>query len=411
MKKLYNLLLLSTLLLFGVSNAWAADYIKGSFIKDGDDQWVGQELSYTGSTGTVDIFLSYNETYSFGLEQWYQEDEVWKSRWWNGQNFTANDHSSKTLSTDGSNCSITSSAAGMYTFSVTWTDGSPVVTITYPTGTAYSVFFDKESLEWGSFNAHIYTSASKNITGDWPGDAATLVSGSIYKVEFESSVVPANIIWSNNGSSQTSAFSFVNKAVYNTTGIIAYSITPTPDGYATFYHPTYKASVPGATVKAYTGTYNSSTSTLTLHELTGTYCNIIPADCPVVLHSDNGATAFNVNINNGENAGGIYGTNNLHGTSAEVTTPANSYVLGYQGSTTAFYSFTGATIPANKAYLTISGGIAQAAGIRIVEANNDATNIESIEANDEAAVKFLENGKLFIKKNGVVYDMTGAIVK
>ena len=45
--------------------------------------------------------------------------------------------------------------------------------------------------------------------------------------------------------------------------------------------------------------------------------------------------------------------------------------------------------------------------LRIIE---NATNIESIEAN-ETAVKFIENGQLFIKKNGVVYDATGREVR
>ena len=48
--------------------------------------------------------------------------------------------------------------------------------------------------------------------------------------------------------------------------------------------------------------------------------------------------------------------------------------------------------------------------IRIVMEGNEATNINNIEAVDEA-VKFFQNGKLFIKKNGVVYDMMGAVVK
>ena len=64
-----------------------------------------------------------------------------------------------------------------------------------------------------------------------------------------------------------------------------------------------------------------------------------------------------------------------------------------------------ATIANTKAYLHIEGG--SGAPIRIIE---NATNIENIEANEEA-VKFFQNGQLFIKKNGVVYDMMGAVVK
>ncbi len=69
------------------------------------------------------------------------------------------------------------------------------------------------------------------------------------------------------------------------------------------------------------------------------------------------------------------------------------------------------TITPTHAYLHIEGQEIVpnpgAPGIRIIE---NATNIENIEGN-ETAVKFIENGKLFIKKNGVVYDATGAVVK
>ncbi len=70
-----------------------------------------------------------------------------------------------------------------------------------------------------------------------------------------------------------------------------------------------------------------------------------------------------------------------------------------------------ATITSTRAYLHIAGDELvpnlSAPGIRIIE---NATNIENIEGN-ETAVKFIENGKLFIRKNGVVYDVTGAVVK
>jgi len=69
-----------------------------------------------------------------------------------------------------------------------------------------------------------------------------------------------------------------------------------------------------------------------------------------------------------------------------------------------------ATIGATKAYLHIPGVGIGAPALRIIEGPAEATNINNIEANEEA-VKFFQNGKLFIKKNGVVYDMMGAVVK
>lgn len=48
--------------------------------------------------------------------------------------------------------------------------------------------------------------------------------------------------------------------------------------------------------------------------------------------------------------------------------------------------------------------------VRIVEAANNTTAIDNIEAKDEV-VKFFENGILFIRRNGVTYDVTGRAVK
>ena len=51
-----------------------------------------------------------------------------------------------------------------------------------------------------------------------------------------------------------------------------------------------------------------------------------------------------------------------------------------------------------------------APSLRIIEAENGATNIQNVEGN-EAAVKFIENGKVLILREGVVYDMTGRVVR
>lgn len=74
------------------------------------------------------------------------------------------------------------------------------------------------------------------------------------------------------------------------------------------------------------------------------------------------------------------------------------------------------TVTENRAYIkwndvTERGVLSSAPGIREMPlAPENATDIQSIEAN-ETAVKFFENGKLLIRKDGVVYDMTGRIVK
>lgn len=87
------------------------------------------------------------------------------------------------------------------------------------------------------------------------------------------------------------------------------------------------------------------------------------------------------------------------------TTWRNNYVLLDDDK---FHEIQGGTVTFNhtRAYLHVEGG-EPAPALRIIET---ATNIENIEGN-ETAVKFIENGKLFIKKNGVVYDATGREVR
>ena len=64
-------------------------------------------------------------------------------------------------------------------------------------------------------------------------------------------------------------------------------------------------------------------------------------------------------------------------------------------------------IPAHKAYISIQSN---APAVRIIFAENGATGINEL-VGAEKAVKFIENGKLYIQKDGVVYDATGAKVK
>lgn len=67
---------------------------------------------------------------------------------------------------------------------------------------------------------------------------------------------------------------------------------------------------------------------------------------------------------------------------------------------------------ANKAYLVVDKNDVSTAPsiIRIVDEENGATNVEAIEAVEEG-VKFFQDGRLYIKKNGVVYDALGQMVK
>lgn len=77
-----------------------------------------------------------------------------------------------------------------------------------------------------------------------------------------------------------------------------------------------------------------------------------------------------------------------------------------------FHKATSGTLQSGKAYLKVLTSEAPEApsAIRIVDEESGATNIEAIDATEEA-VKFFQNGKLYIKKNNVVYDMMGTVVR
>ena len=103
-------------------------------------------------------------------------------------------------------------------------------------------------------------------------------------------------------------------------------------------------------------------------------------------------------------ANGLWGVLNIGG---EGNVSDGNYIL----SENQFCLVSGGSVnvPRFRGALWVDAG-GDAPALRVVAAENGATAIDNIEAN-ETAVKFIENGKLFIRKNGVVYDATGAIVK
>ena len=195
------------------------------------------------------------------------------------------------------------------------------------------------------------------------------------------------------------------------------SLTPTTDGFATFYSACPVALPSGVT--AFKGDYSEGTLTLTDIDRSGK----VPACTPVILHNDDNSNSTIVLTYDGSNNDSPV-VSDLHGSSydtmlddAESTVTMDgktgtAFALGYKNSTTAFYKYssTATKVSANKAILIISGGNALVAGIRILSGDNNATNIESINANVDV-IKFFENGQLFIKRDGIVYDALGRIVK
>ncbi len=90
---------------------------------------------------------------------------------------------------------------------------------------------------------------------------------------------------------------------------------------------------------------------------------------------------------------------------------ANYYVLvNNDGAQFQSLEDQGATVGVGKAYLDLTGLSLAPGALRIVVEEDNATAIESIEANEEI-VKFFENGNIYIMRNGIVYDAVGRVVR
>jgi len=171
------------------------------------------------------------------------------------------------------------------------------------------------------------------------------------------------------------------------------------NGYST-YAIDYKFEVSGADV--YKAEYDEQQNAIVL-----TQVNVIESGEGVVLKGS--AENASVLIIPSAAVASDFSDNELVGVLTPVEAEANWYVLAtidQDGITKFHHCNAGVTIPANKAYIEIGEATAPGA-IRIIENATDINNIEDV----ENAVKFIENGQLFIKKNGVIYNAVGAVVK
>ena len=104
--------------------------------------------------------------------------------------------------------------------------------------------------------------------------------------------------------------------------------------------------------------------------------------------------------------GGLIG--NLSSTPIALNAASNAYILSNNEFHLLIEDAT-ASVKQYRAYLQVPAGGAPSQ-LRIVEAENNTTDVKSVEAN-EKAVKFFENGQLRILRDGVVYDATGRVVR
>jgi len=166
--------------------------------------------------------------------------------------------------------------------------------------------------------------------------------------------------------------------------------------YSTFYDSANKYALP-ANVEAYVATRDGANLLLSKIADAG---QTIPADNAVILKST--VTPFTLSISDAE-AVTFTATNDLQGTDESINTPANCYVLaGNDG--VGFYHYTASMLNPHKAYVIYSGSQAPH---RMPFVFNQATGVENVQGDNVQSTKVIENGVLYIIKNGVKYNAMG----
>ena len=189
------------------------------------------------------------------------------------------------------------------------------------------------------------------------------------------------------------------------------TVTVSDVGYATLYYGTENLIVPEGVVAR---TYKVEGGALVETE-TYEAGEVVPKKIAVVLEGAEGIYDFIVTPVPGMGPAAT----NLKGSDVATTTTGGTYYYGLslnsasEANSVGFYWMAAGGVAftngAHKAYLAVDE-LPASAPERILFHDNSATNIQNVEGN-EKAVKFIENGQLYILKNGVVYDAMGKTVR
>lgn len=191
------------------------------------------------------------------------------------------------------------------------------------------------------------------------------------------------------------------------------SVTVSDAGYATYVNSDYDLNFTSTSIKAYKVKVTSKgVATMTL-------VNKVPANTPVLLYKDGGATE---SIPSMTGAAAVTENDLVAGADAAVPTEDGAgntnMILNNIGGNVGFYFAAGNTVATNRAYLhfasTLAPGAGEARGMTLVLDDNILTGINEVEAATKAIVKegkFFENGKLVIFKRGMKFNANGQVIK
>lgn len=297
--------------------------------------------------------------------------------------------------------SFTSWTTGMAT---TLSGSEDKVSIIYGKGTSSNMYCSTEKVRFYTNNAFSINAPSGYF---------------ITKVVFDatiSSATPSGTIseetWTGNASSVS--FTFANKTdISSVTITLAETVTIGASGYAT-YVAKHDISFPDGVTGYIVTAHNSSRNTITITEKSS-----VPTGTPIILKASAETYALPAIDTTPESVAGNLLSATVDGSGKTLSNLANVkyYRLTWDGSNpeTVGFSYGAADgaafiLGANQAFLPLSIPVGAPSLLRIIEEENNATSIEELESS-ENVIKFFENGQLFIKKNGVIYDALGRVIR
>ena len=182
----------------------------------------------------------------------------------------------------------------------------------------------------------------------------------------------------------------------------ATSVTTNADGWASFAYTADVAPAYPAGLEVYKGALNTTDPDNMVVDLTAV--SAIPAGAGVFVHGAANTTYY---FSAAASAPALTGNQIVGCTTA--TDPAGItkaiYTLRNVGGTTALYQYVGTeAIPAGKAYLpiAISAGAPARIAIRVAQ----PTDVREVEATVKAE-KFMEDGKIYIRRGDNIYNLQG----
>ena len=202
----------------------------------------------------------------------------------------------------------------------------------------------------------------------------------------------------------------VNVTFMNDLEAVAVSTNEDPQNagavyYSTYYNSAKKYILP-AGCEAYTALLSGDALTLTKIAVGG---QTIPNGAAVILKSESASVTLlptetdPVSYNEA--------TNSLQGVDDAIAAPTNCYVLSCENNLVGFYHYTASMLNPHKAYVIYTPNSGNQAPHRLRFAFETATGVENVQGDNVQSTKVIENGVLYIIKNGVKYNAQGQVVK